>query len=270
MQVAEPSGSVSTFSHRSMSFEQFDASIASIDGNTTPIAPNQAPWLETSLLLDDMGLQWHQEGGANVYEGAVPADLVCIFVGLPGLHAIKHADATLGTGRMSLGRPGETVITSSLGIARHGSLFMPIDRFVAVVERIDPAQTERLLSGPGHMNIGVPEWQTIVAMIERVFLRTGAGDSVLSSQAQQSLIENLVGGLIGAAVDASYRDEPSARGRPALSRQNVLARVSEFLHTPSNLSHSISALAHYAGVSERTLRDVVTSSYGVSPKNCSS
>jgi AraC family ethanolamine operon transcriptional activator len=76
--------------------------------------------------------------------------------------------------------------------------------------------------------------------------------------------KDLIGAFIGAA--ASLRPAPNGSGRPRASRQKVLARVREFLDSASTRPGSVGEMARHAGVSERTLRQIVSDAFGVPPK----
>lgn len=244
-----------------MSFEEFDASIAVVNGRTVLTAREKAPFRQETLYLEDVGLQVLQEGGANYYEGEGLAGQVGLFVGLPSPTQIRALGVTMDEKSLLLARPGAPLYSHSTGVSRYACLFMPVEQFIESVDGFDPTQTERLMTGTEHLEISPATWRVLVSLVDRIMTAAASDNPFQSRAAQRAMAEELTSVFIGAS--ATSFDSEMARGRREIPRQQVVSRVCELLESPSRHLESVATLARRAEVSERTLRTVVREHFGL-------
>lgn len=252
------------FTHLELGYEEFDESIATADGHTIATGVPEGPFVIDTLNAGDACLQVFREGGANIYQGEVPAGLISIFVGLPAPTEITALGSSVGVGRLAVFRPGEWIVTHSSGVCRYAGLTLPVDRFIEAIESFDPRQTDRLLAGIEPHDISKTQWQTIVDLLTRVLALRSENEALESAPAQQALVADLISAFVAGAADSSERSK--APGRPRKSRSRIRARVSEYLQSVGGAACSVAQMAKYAGISERALRDIVAHQYGMTPK----
>ena len=249
---------------RSLSFDDFDDSLFGVEGRTILTAPEEAVWRSDLLSIDGLGLQVVQEGGPNSYDGAATAGCVSLAVGLRAPTFLRLGGAGLSAGWMAIVRPGDPVVSHCSAINRWASLVMPIERFLESANRLDPTQTDHLFSRPSSIRIRLEDWEKIVMLIERVMGVATRQDISLNCTAMQAAAEELTTRFICAAINAT--DAPRRLGRPALSRTRIATHVREWLESPTDELTSIAKMSEYAGVSERTLRNVCVEHFGLTPK----
>lgn len=250
-------------SHQELSYEEFDAELASLDGRTMLTGPVKKSWISDMVYLDDIVLQVLQEGGPNAYEGSGIADHVTIAVGLPAPTWVRANGVSLDSSRLLLVRGNNPLDSHSRDVCRYAGITVSVEQFIKAVECFDPSQTERLMFGP--INVGIPpmKWQILVDLVNRM-LTAAAGDVVQNRTAQRALSEELINTFV--SIAASSPRDPKAMGRPQIPRQPILVRIREYLGSELHVPYSITAMAGYVGVPVRTLHYLVYEQFGVSPK----
>jgi len=246
-----------------LDYEEFSDAIEGADGEMSLTARDEAPWLQDLLTIDDIFLQVMQEGGANTYVAETADDYVTGVFGLPAPVRVSINGTELAPGNLALMRPGEVVTSTSIGVNRWCAISIPCERFIQSVDRFDASATEQLMSGPVGLQISAANSQSVVSLVERIMGMAKAGHALESHKGAREAKAEVLSTFIGAAASSAACCASGERRRRSHAR--IVGRVREFLEVADG-NCSVTDIAEYAGISERTLRIVFADNFGVSPK----
>lgn len=245
-------------------YEEFNESIGPIDGRTRLTGLASKSWRVDSWSIDGIDFQIMQEGGPNIYEGAISEELIVLGVGLPAPANMVVNGVALEADCITGLRPGQSTTTFCKDVGRYLIAAMPFDRFVRKVERYDPSLTQSMHTGPTVNRVSRQKLHNINAAFSRI-LQTGTRTHPTDEMpSQRQLGDELVHAFAEGLGDSPSKARPA--GRPKLSRRHVVARLGELMGDPSHFRYSVSEMAQYAGVSERTFNSVCVERFGVGPK----
>ena len=247
-----------------LQFDEYDASIEAGDWRTTLIGPVKGLWHMESFSVDGITLQKFQDGAATTTVGVGCAGQVTLAIGLPGPTLSYINGVRLNCGRMTIIRPGEGVAAYGGYLCRHVMLSLPVERFIDLIGCNNPSQTERLMSGPVGHKISHQHWQNMSDALTGVLRNAETDKSRHYRISQRAATEELLGAFIGSAIRTI--SAVGKTGRPKLARRLIIERTIEILNSPSYFDYSITQMAQYIGISERTFRSVCREHFGVVPK----
>jgi len=245
-------------------YEEYNEALASVNGRLVLAGREKAPWCHETLSFDATVLQVSQEGAAGFYEGEGIPDHVTIALSLPAPCWIRVNGGVIDSRCLLMIRSGDAVSSYGTDVSRYAALVIPVERFVELVGQLDPAQIERLMYGADRPGISAADWKLLVGLVNRLFAEAAKGDVLSHRAVQQAVVEDLIGAFVDAVARSS--DRPSPTGRPQAPRPHIVARIREFLDSPSSSAYSVAEMAGHAEVSLRTLRRVVKEQFGVAPK----
>lgn len=247
-----------TWNRTSLSFEEFFHEFSLVEGQATRSRGDDSPWVLDSLPIGETEVSLIHEGAANFYEGRAPDDLVTLVIALPTPRPLFYNAREVGPGRILLVRPGDEFTSYSEGDCRYACFTLALERFVATTARIDPTRTEELLTG-SHL-LESRRWPELLRLLARLRALEECPDQELATRAHRALVHEVTDAFVGAAAAAT---DSAGTGRERLHRRTV-ERVREALRLPEVTT--VADLARTAEVSDRTLRNVMTEQFGVSPK----
>jgi AraC family transcriptional regulator, ethanolamine operon transcriptional activator len=199
------------------------------------------------------------DGGPTHYEGAVQNDTTVVLVPLcdPGMVRLngRELDGTslpVVRANASATYHAKTALRGSL-VVLPGEVFRTTNRF----EPKDMA----VLQG---LNGVLPVDPNRIKALRSLMLRFAAIQDPLTVSAGRVLEEEFMAHIF-AAVGSRSKSPNQERGRPWISREQVLRKVRDLIASAADEVLHVEDLCRATGVSERTLRTVFNQSYGIGP-----
>ena len=246
------------------SFSSFDAFFDAFRfANMRPmvLGPAGKNWVLTSLVLNNLSIQWGQAEAKAVVEGAPRADGVSIF--LP----TRTPEAWWWNGRqcdelsLMVDAPGADFCLATTNTPRSWcGLYIPNQ--VLADANADP--TTAVGSKRGFFPVSrqrIMRFRSIVGQLEAVVQEA---PSVLESAAGQRAAGQKLLREVRELLAAPHTAEPTP-GRHVLPRRQIIRMAMDFVEQHDLEWISMEQLATAAGVSERTLRDAFQHYFGVAP-----
>ena len=245
-------------------FSSFDAFFDAFRfANMRPmvLGPAGKNWVLTSLVLNNLSIQWGQAEAKAVVEGAPRADGVSIF--LP----TRRPEAWWWNGRqcdelsLMVDAPGADFCLATTNTPRSWcGLYIPNQ--VLADANADP--TTAVGSKRGFFPVSrqrIMRFRSIVGQLEAVVQEA---PSVLESAAGQRAAGQKLLREVRELLAAPHTAEPTP-GRHVLPRRQIIRMAMDFVEQHDLEWISMEQLATAAGVSERTLRDAFQHYFGVAP-----
>ncbi len=248
-------------------FRDFDAFTNSVvDVNKVMMLQHleQSSWSLLSTDLSGIHVQIGLEGGGNITEGQSRVDGYIIF--LPLNHASAHVanGKALDNNSFAILEPGcEFCVRCS---TKHDwcSVFVPTHNLIGGCTFVEPSDSKKMTC-----RVTYPNFQLRQKFLNVVHSIMNTATNCLefeSSPAATCAVEQMLK-LAHFIIGQRQVDNPNhnQKGRPKLSREELIRRSMELLEQHKGKPVLISELATKAEVSERTLRTAFNEYFGLGP-----
>lgn len=244
-------------------FDEFADAARGLNGRYVPTAASRDAWWIEPVRVGRIGIDRVQVGSPATYVGDGDAGQIAVAVPLTPPEAIRYDGQLLTSDSFVLLRHDHPLTVSSPGLMRWGALTIPMD-----VAATDPRFDEALF------------WSTSIrgnicrnaepASLRRLTLLMGllCGDHDTIRIVDQVAVAAAEEDVLLAAASLMRSPPPqqrTAKGRPALARNRILARAMEYLRANEGQPVRVEDLCRAANVSERTLRNVFNEFFGIGP-----
>jgi len=240
-------------------FEQMAAAIQGANGCYTLAGPEEGNWTAGTGIAGRVMLQVGEEGGANYYEGAALRDAICLSLPLgdPQLMSVNGHEADAGS--LPIIRPNGSVLVRAKAANRSALVVLPVDLF-RDTERFDSGDIAVLQNLNGVLAVDPRH----IGSLRQLVRRFAATDYSLSPSAGRAAEEEFMAHIF-AAVQSRTVSSDSGRGRPWVSRDQVLRKVRDLVASAGDRVLHVEDLCRVANVSERTLRTVFNETFALGP-----
>lgn len=243
------------------SFEAFFDSFRFANMRPMVLGPAGENWVLTSLVLQNLSIQWGQAEAKAVVEGAPRAGGVSIFLPTRTPEAWWWNGHQCDELSLLVEAPGADFCLATAPAARSWcGLYIPNHVLTDATGDMTPA----VGSKRGFFQVSrqrIMRFRSVVGQLEALVL----GDpAVLESAAGQRAAGQKLLREVRDLLAEPHAAEPS-HGRHAVPRTQIIRMAMEFAEQHDCESLSVDQLATSAGVSERTLRDAFLNYFGVPP-----
>ena len=224
-------------------------------------AKQQRTWRMTSTELCDVVLTKGQEGAASIFTGGAAADSFVVFVSLNGTDSFKVDGRRLGSGEFAWMAPGCLSHIESDRPSSWLRIAIPHDAVVSRFASGDVTIARASLDSNQVRSARGPVTD-LVQLARRIFRLESRGNSPLTPAVEQAIKRELMDTVYQMLVLSTYR---KSRGRPAPGTQRALDRALTLIETRPGEKLKADELSGTAGVSERTLRNMFSRHFAMSP-----
>jgi AraC family ethanolamine operon transcriptional activator len=246
---------------RFSSFEAFFDAFRFADMRPMVLGPAGESWVLTSLVLNNLSIQWGQAEAKAVVEGAPRPDGVSIFLPTRTPAAWWCNGRQCNELSLMVDVPGADFCLATASSPRSWcGLYIPNQ----VLADANGDVTTALGSKRGFFQVSpdrITRFRSIVAQLEA--LVQGA-PAVLESAAGQRATGQKLLREVHYLLTAPQTVEPTP-GRHEVPRKQIIRMAMDFVEQHDSDCLSVELLATAAGVSERTLRDAFLRYFGVPP-----
>ena len=240
------------------SFEAFFDAFRFANMRPLVLGPAGENWLLTTLVLNNLSIQWGQAEAKAVVEGSPRAGGVSIFLPTRAPAAWWWNGNQCDELSLMVDAPGADFCLATAAIPRSWcGLFIP-DQLLAGANR-DTVGSKRGFFKVSRLRI--TRFRSIIGQLEALVQGApGALESALGQKASEQKLLREVRNLL-AAPDAV--ELPPVRY--VVPRGQIIRMAMDFVEQHDRECLSVEQLAAAAGVSERTLRDTFVRYFGVPP-----
>jgi AraC family ethanolamine operon transcriptional activator len=240
-------------------FESFAASLQHVDLRIMLTHDNGQRWRTQLADFNRLSIQYGDEGGGIICEGATRRDSVALFVPMQNQSAITCNGQVCDDQCWMLETPEREFCFSVTSPNEWVSVNIPADLWSQLTAGTPAVPSNRLVrTSPAH-----------VASFRAVIRRFMAIDHGFSRFLEiQSIVDSIEAELLAAIVSLVFANERAPTinsGRPVIPRSDVIRTAKGVLDERPDSRPAAGSLAAAAGVSERTLRNVFRDYYGVAP-----
>jgi len=246
------------------SFEAFFDAFRFANMRPLVLGPAGENWLLTTLVLNNLSIQWGQAEAKAVVEGAPRAGGVSIFLPTRTPTAWWWNGHQCDELSLMVDVPGTDFCLATAGVPRSWcGLFIPNQ----VLAAANGDATTILGSKRGFFRVSrqrIMRFRSVVGQLEAIVQEAPAVlESAAGQKASEQKLLREVRDLL--AVPEAVEVPP---GRHAVPREQIIRMAMDFVEQHDRECLSVEQLAAAAGVSERTLRDTFVRYFGVSePEN---
>lgn len=245
-------------------FEAYSNSIQGIDGEMRIAGRGEGTWSLNMLDLDGMILLKGMDGAPVLYRGAPHPGRFGVYLSLPGSQTSLDGQ-----------RVGEDSFTwLAPQVEVHGFSQVPA-RFLAIdlaehvllervlqVDGLDAAWLYRT----GTITATAPMVGHISALIRRAFdVHDNDPDTFAQPGARASFITQLVAAVLQCHLLAGHGQAPARRGRPPLSRREIVRRGIEHIQRSLRGEAAFADIPFAVGASQRSLNRAFDDLFGMAP-----
>ncbi|HYL69403.1 MAG TPA: helix-turn-helix domain-containing protein [Candidatus Limnocylindria bacterium] len=246
--------------HTFSSFEAFFDANRSASLRAMVLGPAGENWVLTSLVLNNLSIQWGQAEAKAVVEGAPRAGGVSIFFPTRTPAAWWWNGRQFDELSLMVDVPGADFCLAADTPRSWCSLYIPS----RVLADANGDVTTAVGAKRGFFQVPpqrIMRFRSVIGQLERVAQRTPAA---LESAAAQKAVGQKLLREIRNLLAAPHAIE-SAPGRHVVPRKQIIRMAMDFVERHDGECLSVEQLATAAGVSERTLRDAFLRYFGVPP-----
>lgn len=246
-------------------FEAYADAFAGVDGILRALAPNQAEWILHMLDAGEVTASMGRDGAPGVYNGLNHADRYLAYIALPGSDTAMQGQDT--SEDLFVWFPPLAEIH---GHTRRISRFMGLSMDAgAVVQRAREVAGlfDEHVARTHVVNIGRVEVAEIVNLVTRALVIDLEDPTLFQAP---SVRKAFSGQVIHALLRCMVLDNPDAvrrsRGRPPVSRNEILRRSLDHIHKAIRGEAVIGDLVLSAGTSQRSLNRAFDEAFGMGPQ----
>ena len=238
-------------------FDDYAAALQHASFRVTALGPTRSAWLVSYLQLDRLTVQWGQDGGPIVFEGALDEPGVLLFTGRDNAHKLIGNGVMFDEDTLMI-MPGQAEFcTVSLDTSAWISAFIPLDAI---------GNASAIGSACRVITPATADSRRVRSALLRI-VNTAEGGAFeshpMARTAAASELLQCVRALLGSPT---CDDVAHPHGRPAIPRDEILRRARQLLVESDGGAITLEDLASVAEVSERTLHNAFHEQFGVSPK----
>ena len=248
---------------RFSSFEAFFDAFRFASMRAMVLGPAGENWVLTSLVLNNLSIQWGQAEAKAVVEGAPREAGVSIFLPTRAPAAWWWNGRQFDDLSLMVDVPGADFCLSTANIPRSWcGLYIPNQ----VLADVNGDLTTAVGSKRGCFQVSrqrIMRFRSIVGQLEAV---VQGAPAVLESVAGQKAAGQKLLREVRDLLAAPHTVEPEpTHGRYVVPRRRIIRMAMDFIEQHDVECLSVAQLANAAGVSERTLRDAFLRYFGVPP-----
>jgi AraC family ethanolamine operon transcriptional activator len=237
-------------------FEEFRSTIQQLDGEWLLNGGNDWRWHCTALKLGECEVQICYSHSGLITEGISSSDGYSFYIPFKN-HVWRHCGCKLDTDDIMVMEPGaEYTVTSKVADGWH-SFYVPKQLLECHTRREGGARSYLI----SHQQ---QRADRIRDLFHRVIAAVGENPSIEFSPAARMMAADLLSLLEPALLTTEGGVVP--RGRPRLSRREIIDRSKAALEGRSGEPIHVSDLAKNLGVCERTLRTAFNDYYQIGPR----
>jgi AraC family transcriptional regulator, ethanolamine operon transcriptional activator len=246
---------------RFSSFEAFFDAFRFASLRAMVLGPAGDNWVLTSLLLNNLSIQWGQAEARAVVEGAPRADGLSIFLPMRASAAWRWNGRQFDDLSLMIDVPGSDFCLATTNTPRSWcGLYIPNQ----LLGDANGNVTTALGSKRGFFQVSsqrIMRFRSIVGQLEAVV--QGAPTVLESAAGQRAAGEKLLREVCNLLAKPDTVKPPLSR--VVVPRRQVIRMAMDFVEQHEFEHISVEQLATAAGVCERTLRDAFLSYFGLSP-----
>ena len=239
-------------------FEQMAEALRGADGRYTLAGREEGNWTAGTGLAGRITIQVGDNGGAHYYEGAAQKNTTVILLPLDDPGLVRWNGEELDRTSLAAIHSGGSVTCHSKAAQRGSLIILPHDMLRA--DRVDSTDVAVLESLHGVLAVDPRH----IGSLRQLVRRFAATDYSLSPSAGRAAEEEFMAHIF-AAVQSRTVSSDSGRGRPWVSRDQVLRKVRDLVASAGDRVLHVEDLCRVANVSERTLRTVFNETFALGP-----
>lgn len=239
-----------------MPFEDMERGIAGVARRITLTAHEQTDWWIKTHTVGNLTLHIGQDGGPNFYEGECASECLFAIMALATPGIVRLNGRQLGAGTFATLPSGSAVTAATESANRYVIVRIPTDTLMG-----RPDCDERTLHT---LTTSMVVWRPAAAALSRLEAAVASGCSEEGGRREARAEGELLAAILGACttIPQPSRVRP---GRPAISRERILAQALKMMAEREHDVVYVDDLCQAAGVCERTLRSVFHDYFGVGP-----
>jgi len=242
------------------SFEQLEEAVrGAIDGRFVLTGREISGWSIATSMAGRLTVQTGDEGAANFYEGVIHKDALILYMPLMAPETMSINGHGLDDTSLAVISPNGLAIARALTAVRVTMLTVPVD-MLRTTKRFDPRDMAVLASSNGVLAVDPAR----LASLRRMIVRFMAIEEPLSESAGRAAEEEFMAHILE-TVASSVASNDAKRGRPWVSREQVLTKILDLITCAETEVLYVEDLCQVTGVSERTLRSVFNEAFGLGP-----
>jgi len=240
-------------------FEELEDALRGLDGRFILTGRETARWAIRTGMAGRLTVHVGEEGGGNFYEGAVHKDAIILYMPLTAAGIMNFNGHELDATSLVV-VPANGLAIMKAQTANHAAMLtVPLD-ILRSGQRFESRDIAALASAKGVLAVDPGR----LASLRRITERFAAIEEPLSASAERVAEEEFMAHILGAVTSSTTSSNPK-RGRPWVSREQVLAKILALLRSAEDQILYIEDLCRVTGVSERTLRSVFNEAFGLGP-----
>jgi AraC family transcriptional regulator, ethanolamine operon transcriptional activator len=225
------------------------------------LGPAGENWVLSTLVLNNMSIQWGQAEAKAVVEGAPRADGVSIFLPTRTPAAWRSNGRQFDELSLMVDAPGADFCLATEATPRSWcGLYIPNQ----VLAETNGGETTAVGSKRGFFRVSrqrIMRFRSVIAQLQAIVHRTPTVlESAAGQRAAGQKLLREVRNLLAAPITAEL-----TRGRRAVPRRQIIRMAMDFVDQHDREHLCVEQLAVAAGVSERTIRDAFLHYFGVPP-----
>jgi len=241
-------------------FEQLEEAVrGSIDGRFVLTGREISGWSIATSMAGRLMVQVGEEGAANFYEGVTHKDSLILYLTLNSPESMIINGQDLHHASLAIVPPKGLGVARTLTAVRVSMLTVPID-MLQTTQRFDPSDMALLAGSYGVVSVDSTKLASLRGVIERFM----AIEEPLSEPAGRVAEEEFMAHILN-TVASSAASDGERRGRPWVSREQVLTKIVDLIACADGEVLYVEDLCRAAGVSERTLRAIFNDTFGLGP-----
>src|SRR5208282_1009156 len=242
-----------------VSFEAYADAIRSANLRAIFQGPQHTNWALSYLTMNNLTVQWGQNGGHNVIEGTVEPGGVGILMPCQNVESVCGNGRTFDASSLMVFRPGDEFCMTATSWNRWFSVFVPNEI------RAEWGETPAAIgSSTGVIQISLSRAERLRSAMERLAWIVRKAPAAFESPAVLNTTARKLGQTIRECLGGDM-DATSRPGRREVPRKQIVCKAMDFADQSAGEYLSLQGLATAAGVSERTLRTAFHEYFGTGP-----
>jgi AraC family ethanolamine operon transcriptional activator len=241
------------------SFEAYADAIQSASLRAIFRGPKRTNWALSYLTMNNLSVQWGQDGGPNMFEGTVEPGGVGIF--MPS----QNAQSIGGNGRrfddlsVMVLTPGDEFCIAATNWNRWFSVFVP-NEMLAEWNGTPAA----IGSSSTFVQLPLRQAERFRSAMERLALIVRKAPTAFDSTAVLNTTARKLAQTVREALRGDL-DVAPPRGRREVPRKQIIRKAMDIVDQRAGEYISVQELATAAGITDRTLRTAFRNYFGIGP-----
>jgi AraC family ethanolamine operon transcriptional activator len=209
--------------------------------------------------MNNLSVQWGQDGGPNMIEGSVNPGGIAIFMPSQNAQSLSGNGRTFDDLSLMMSIPGDEWCIAATNWNRWISVFVPDEM------RAEWSGTPAAIGlSSGFIRIPLSRAERFRSAMERLRLIVQTAPTAFDSSAVLNTAARKLAQTVREAL-AGDREATPQQGSREVPRKQIIRQAMDFVDQHDGEYISVQELATAAGISERTLRTAFHSYFGVGP-----